>query len=421
MDQCCLAANAWLEMTLRKAPLDITALAGGAFRDGQFRLFFLGIFFAVQAIWVQRVTLGWLAWERTGSVGFVGLVAGLSLAPALVLGPLFGVMADRVDIRRASFVTNLSMALVLAALALSLPFFGPFVLVLAALAIGVISAAHHPVRMSLGPRLVPVPLVQHVVSVAALNFNLARMVAPILAGWVIAAAGAGVALWVSVICYLPMLFVLPRLRPRALPARPAASVWADLREGFVYAMNAPLVRLALILTLLFSTVVRGALEVLPVLADGAFGRGAAGLGVLAAAAGAGAVSSAVLKASGVGATGASIPPIVLWAAMLGQGAVIAMGLAPSWPIAILATTVAGFCSTWVGVSMQAAIQTDLPDGYRGRVMSLWVVAGFGAVALGAFSIGGLGEWLGIGAALVLVGLAGIAAQTALSLGVHRRR
>jgi len=421
MPQCCLAANAWLGVTLRQAPLDITAIAGGAFRDRQFRLFFLGIFFVVQAIWVQRVTIGWLAWERTGSVGFVGLVAGLSLAPALVLGPFFGVMADRVDIRRASFITNFSMALVLATLAISLPFSGPMALVVSAFAIGVISSAHHPVRMSLGPRLVPADMVQHVVSVAALNFNLARLVAPVIAGAVIAMAGAGVALWMSVLCYVPMLFVLPRLRPRALPLRPPASVFADLREGFRYAMNAPLVRLALLFTLLFSTVVRGALEVLPVLADGAFGRGAAGLGVLTAAAGAGAVSSAVLKASGVGASGASIPPIVLWTATLGQGAVIAMGLAPSWAIAIFATAITGFCSTWVGVSLQAAIQTDLPDGYRGRVMSLWVVVGFGAVALGAFAIGGLGEWLGIGPALVVAGLLGIIVQGSVILGVHARR
>src|SRR6056297_1122050 len=115
-------------------------IAGGAFEDRQFRLFFLGIFFAVQAIWVQRVTLGWLAWERTGSAAFVGVVAALSLAPALVLGPIFGVIADRVDIRRAAFITNGLMAAVLATLALALPWTGPGALLAAAGAIGVISS-----------------------------------------------------------------------------------------------------------------------------------------------------------------------------------------------------------------------------------------------------------------------------------------
>lgn len=407
-------------MTLRHLSLDFSGLAGGSFRDGQFRLFFMGIFFAVQAIWVQRVTLGWLAWERTGSAGFVGLVAGLSLAPTLVLGPFFGVMADRVDVRRASFITNGLMALVLAALALALPVTGPMALLAAALVIGVISSAHHPVRMSLGPRLVPQDMVQHVVTITALNFNLARLVAPVLAGWVIATAGAGVALWVSVLCYVPMLAVLPRLRPRDLPQRPKVSVFSDLADGLRYAMTAPLVRLALLITLVFATIVRGALEILPVLADGAFDRGAAGLGMLTAAAGVGAVSSALMKAAGAGAVGARIPAVVLWAAMAGQGAVVAMGLAPVWPIALLATALAGFCATWVGVSMQAAIQSDLPDSYRGRVMSLWVVVGFGTVALGAFAVGGLGEWIGISGALVVAGLLGALAQGAVVLGMQRQ-
>jgi len=394
-------------------------IAGGAFQDRQFRLFFSGVFFAVQAIWIQRVTLGWIAWERTGSAGFVGLVAGLSLAPTLVAGPLFGVVADRVDIRRAAFLTNGAMAAVLAGLALALPVTGAYGLAAAALMIGTIASAHHPVRMSLGPRLVAPDMVQHIVSVTALNFNIARLIAPVLAGWVIAALGAGAALWLSVLCYIPMLLVLPRLSPRDLPPRSRAPFLQELQEGLRFALSTTLIRDALLLTLVFATMVRGALEVLPVLADGAFARGAAGLGILTAAAGVGAIISASLKAAG--AVGARIAPAVLVAAMAGQGAVVAMGLAPTWALALAATALTGFCATWVGVSMQAAIQSGLPDEFRGRVMSLWIVVGFGTVAIGAFAIGGLAEWLGISAALVAGGIAGGLMQFALILGVQTRR
>lgn len=395
-------------------------LAGGAFRDKQFRLFFVGVFFAVQAIWVQRVTLGWIAWERTESASFVGLVAALSLVPSLITGPLFGVMADRVDIRRAALVTNTLMAAVLAVLALSLPFVSAPGLALAALAIGLISSAHHPVRMSLGPRLVPADMAQHVVAVTALNFNLARLMAPVLAGWVIASLGADIALWVSVACYIPMLAVLPRLVARDLPPRDRAPFLSDLVEGMRYAATAPLIRQALLLTTVFAISVRGALEVLPVLADGAFARGAAGLGMLTAAAGGGALISAMLKAAGAGAVGARIPVAVLAVAMAGQGAVMAMGLAPSWPLALMATALAGFCSTYCGVSLQAAIQSDLPDAYRGRVMSLWIVVGFGALALGAFAVGAMADRLGIGLALIVLGALGALGQGAVILGGARR-
>ncbi len=393
-------------------------IAGGAFKDRQFRLFFGGVFFAVQAIWIQRVTLGWLAWERTGSARAVGLVAALSLLPTLLAGPFFGVLADRVDIRRAALVTNGLMAAVLALLAIVAGQVGPVGLGVAALAIGIISAAHHPIRMSLGPRLVGAEMVQHVVSATALNFNIARLVAPVFAGWIIAISGGGTALWIAAVCYLPMLAVLPVLHPRALAARPRAPFLRDLREGIGYAVRTPLIRQALLITLVFATVARGALEVLPVLADGGFGRGAAGLGFLTGAAGAGALASAVMKAAGVGAVGARIPSAVWAAALTGQASVIAMGLAPSWPMALAATALAGFCATWCGVSLQAAIQTDLPDSLRGRVMSLWVVVGFGTVAIGSLGIGAIADFFTIGTALIVAGAFGAAAMGALVLGVR---
>jgi MFS family permease len=394
-------------------------IAGGAFRNAQFARFFVGVFFAVQAIWVQRVTLSWLAWERTASPGFVGLVAGLSLAPTILAGPFFGVMADRVNIRRAALATNGAMASVLAALALSVSAVGAWGVAAAALAIGVVSAAHHPVRMSLGPRLVPREMVTHVVSITALNFNLARLVAPVVAGWIIATAGAGTALWVSVACYGPMLAILPLLNPRDLPSRPAAKILADLLEGVRYARDTPVVRRALILTFVFAVLVRGALEVLPVLADGAFGRGAAGLGLLTAAAGGGAVTAAAVKALGFLAQAEGIPSTVPAALALGFMAVIGMGLSPLWPLALTATALAGFAATWVGVSLQAAIQTELPDTYRGRVMSLWTVMGFGSVSIGAALIGTVAELSGIGLALAVAGAAGLIWLAALRLGGAR--
>ena len=387
-----------------------------AFSDRQFRLFFIGIFFAVQGIWMQRVTLAWIAWELTDSAGFVGIVAGLSMAPTLVAGPFFGVLADRMDIRTAAFFTNGAMILTLTLLALFLPFITPAGVMLAALMIGVISSAHHPVRMSLGPRLVAVDMVQHVVSVTALNFNLARLVAPAVTGLIIAQFGAAISLWVAVAFYIPMIVVLMRLRPRSLPPRAAAPFLSELREGVRYSAASPLVRQALLITVVFATILRGALEVLPVLADGAFERGAAGLGLLTGAAGAGALVAAMLKSVGVGAVGARIPWQVLLAAMVGQVAVVLMGLAPIWPLALAATAISGFCATWCGVSLQAAIQTDLPDAFRGRVMSLWTVVGFGTVALGALAIGGLAEWIEIGPALVVAGVLGILAQAAIILG-----
>ncbi|MEM9756015.1 MAG: MFS transporter, partial [Pseudomonadota bacterium] len=389
--------------------------------DRQFRRYFIGAFCSVQAIWIQRVCLAWLAWERTGSAGFVGVAAGLSLAPTLFAGPVFGVMADRVDIRRAAQGTTVAMMATLVIMALTAPGLGPVGIALAALVIGSISAAHHPVRMSLGPRIVARDLVPFVVAAQALNFNIARLVAPAITGALIAWIGVPATLWIAVVALLPMQIVLIGLRPRPLPPRPARPILRDMRDALAYILGAPQVRFAFVLTIIFATLVRGALELLPVLADGVFARGAGGLGVLTGAAGAGALLTAGWRAVSAGAITGQVPASVMAAGFAALAATLGMGLATSWPLLLVLTAAAGGMSTWCGVTLQAAIQAGLPDEMRGRVMSFWIVVGFGLAAVGAFGIGALAELVGIGTALVAAGALGLAAQAFAVLGGVPRR
>jgi hypothetical protein len=121
----------------------------------------------------------------------------------------------------------------------------------------------------------------------------------------------------------------------------------------------------------------------------------------------------------MGDVSAGIPRSVVVAMTLGFAAIIGMGLAPYWPMALGATALAGFCATWCGVSLQAAIQTDLPDAYRGRVMSLWTVVGFGTVAIGAAFIGAVAEIMQIGRALAVAGVVGLLVIAVWRLGGAR--
>ncbi|CTQ48848.1 MFS transporter [Jannaschia donghaensis] len=377
-----------------------------ALRHTGFRAYFLAAVPLVQALWAQRVTIGWLAWDLSGSAAFVGLIAALSLAPSILAGPVFGVLVDRTDIRRALRLTSGSMCalLVVAAVVAGGPGLGRGGLILLALAIGLITAAHHPVRMSLGPRLVPHADVPNVVALSALNFNLGRMIGPILTGFAIAAFGAVATLWLSAALYVPMLIAVRWMDPRDLPDGPQTSMLDGIREGVVYIAATPVARQAMILTFAVAVLVRGYLELLPVMAEGVHGRGAQGLGLLTAAAGAGALIAAVAKTVGVGQGG--IPPITRLVLVGGIFALTALGLSQSWWAALAWTAVAGFSSTFCGVGLQAAVQEALPDGLRGRVMSLWVVVGIGAVALGSGAQGWLASLFGVMPVLVWSGLIG---------------
>ena len=187
-----------------------------ALKSPSFRLYFMGSMSAVNGLWIMRVLIGWLAWELTASASFVGWIAALSLLPTLFIGPIFGVMVDRASIKLAAFCTNASMILsVIALLIIQIGgYLTPTLLSICTLIIGIITAAHHPVRLSLGPRLVRREHVGSVVALAALNFNTARMISPAIGGIIIDIFGITTALVISILFYLPSLVVVPFLQPR---------------------------------------------------------------------------------------------------------------------------------------------------------------------------------------------------------------
>ena len=346
----------------------------------------------------MRVLIGWIAWDLTQSASFVGLVAALSLLPVFLTGPFFGVLIDRTNIKLAALGTNSSMiACISTLLAIQLSgHLNPSLLSTIAVAIGIVSSAHHPVRMSLAPRLVKKEHVGSVVALAALSFNTARMISPALGGIIIDRFGITSALIISVLFYLPSLMIVPFLTPRNTQSTETKEPFlAALKNGINYLWHRPELRLVLFMTALMALSVRGTTEILPVVADGLFNKGAIGLGQLGSAVGAGAVISAMLKAFGPVQTAKtmSLPTLLIMA--VGILCVAVFGNSSIWNITLVAAATLGFASTHLGVSLQSSIQADLPDEMRGRVMSIWIVIATGASALGAFTIGVATETLGL--------------------------
>ncbi|MGM0585860.1 MAG: MFS transporter [Pseudomonadota bacterium] len=384
-----------------------------ALSHAPFRLYLAGNFAGLHGVWILRVAAAWLAWDLTGSAAVTGAVAFLNFAPTLVSGPLFGVMADRLDPRRGIMVTQSLQALIafglfalLAAGALTVP-----ALLAVSLAVGVAASAYHPMRMALTPRLVPGEHLGQAVAMTAVNFNLTRMLGPALGGWLIAGQGAGAAVLTGGLLFLPQVAAFARLSPYPPAPREARAgpgglrgFLGELTDGARHVLARPPVRDAMLLTGVSAIPARGALELLPVAADGLYGRGAAGFGALTALAGAGAVVAALWLARG-SPSAAAMRARALVAAAGGMSLVVLLGLSESWWAAVAAVAGLGFCGTTVGVSNQTIAQVLTEDGWRGRVMSLWILVAIGGTSLGALGIGALGDVIGFRAALVAVALA----------------
>jgi len=147
-----------------------------ALSNRSFLIYLIGSTVSLHGLWIYRVALGWFTWELTGSEFWVGFVAFTQFAPAVLFGPLFGVLADRVDRRKASIIINSLSALNMVLLGV-LVWFGLVdivVLTTQSLVQGALDGAHTPVRMTLVPNLVEKTQLQSAIASASISFNVSR-------------------------------------------------------------------------------------------------------------------------------------------------------------------------------------------------------------------------------------------------------
>lgn len=389
-----------------------------ALQSRDFRIYEIGGVFSVNAQWINRVVIGWIAWDLTHSATWVGLMSFFLFAPTVVSSPLFGVLMDRVDLRRAALVSNGivtagALALYLLDLAGILNIWG---LSVVALVIGFAGSAERAVRVTLVPRMVERHAVPNAVSIHAANFNIGRLVGPAIGGTLIETTGTGTTMLINVLIFIPYLAALFLLsvRKREGAAAERKPFLVELWHGARYAITHPIIREALLLTCVTSLTVRGVNEIVPAIADGVYQRGAEGLGQMLAVGGAGAFIAAFANSlRQAKAWDDGIPTVAHVAVFFGLVSVSSLGAANNWYLALAFVGATGFAGTMIGINMQSAIQLTVDDGFRGRVMSLWMVVGLGTSSLGALLLGALTDAFGISTTLIGAGFAGIAAVVAL--------
>ncbi len=373
-------------------------------RQPAFRAYMSANAISVIGTWMQRTAIGWYAWALTASPFWLGMVAFADLFPAVLIGPLAGVLADRHDRRRIMLWSQASLALVtlLTALLILAGQIGILGLVALTALKGCLIGVNQPARLALVPALVDR---EHLPTAIALNsvvFNGARFVGPALAGLAIVASGVPAALLLNALSYLPLLFVLPRLELRE-PMTPDAwqGAGAALGDGLRYIATSPVLAPLFAFFIVLSLSVRPLGDLLPGFAEGVFGAGVEGLAALSAAMGLG----AVLGGLWVAWAGAAfdLPRLIrlqLWVAATAA----AFALSPSFWLAIPAIAAFGFVLIACGVGLHTAIQLGVAPALRGRVMSFFGLVFRSVPALGALATGALAEAIGLRAALLVAAL-----------------
>lgn len=376
-----------------------------ALSNPNFRIYLVGSTISLHGLWIFRVALAWFAWELTGSEAWVGIVSFTQFAPALLFGPFFGVIADRFERRKISMFLNTGSALNMLALA-GLSFAGVIdIYVLAGFSLiqGMLDGSHTPVRMALIPGLVEKEELSSAIASTSISFNVSRIVGPALSGIVIASYGVSWAFALNSLSYLAIVIAVGvvSIRPRAERATGKSNVWDELKHGIRYVLNHPMIRTLLMLTAIGTLFGRGALEMMPAVADAVLERGASGLAALTSAVGVGAVLMGVFLSRGTQWLTVRALKLTLVSASL---FIVLFGGSSNFVLSLFAVCLLGLLLSLCGIGSQILIQSHVDDDVRGRVSSLWGMIAFGGTAIGGLVIGLLADGLGLQSTLVAAGV-----------------
>jgi predicted MFS family arabinose efflux permease len=378
--------------------------AFSALRHRNFRVFYVGHVLSLTGTWMQTTAQGWLVLELTNSEFKLGLVTAVASLPTLFLGLYAGVVADRRDKRGIILTAQcvmLACALAIAILtglhAITYPVLLGLVFVL-----GTASAFEIPTRQSFFAELVGKEDLANAIALNSAAFNGSRIVGPAVAGALIGGAGIAACFYANAFSYVAVIAGLMMLRLPSFipdPATGDASVMEHLREGLAYIRSDRVVRTLVWMIAAMSVTVFPYSMLLPVFARDVLHVGPRGLGMLLSAAGAGALVAGVLLAAG---------KLVMHRGRMIVGAcfafvtlLIGFALSPWYPLSLLLLAAASFMVILNNATLNALLQARVPDGLRGRVMSVYVFMFVGMTPLGSLQAGALARWINAPAALAI--------------------
>jgi MFS transporter, DHA1 family, staphyloferrin A biosynthesis exporter len=356
-----------------------TRQAGGGllsslqYRD--FRYLWTGTVFMSGGQWIQQVTLGWLAYDLTGSPIALGAINGLRALPFLVVGPTAGVLADRMD-RRKLLITIQGVLVVTAVCMGALVASGlveVWHLFVFALITASFWAVNQPLRQTLVPSVVPREALMNAIALNSLAFNITKVLGPTAGGFLIAAFGPGGNFFVQGFAYICVMAAIygMQVAPHDAAAARQSSVMANLREGLSYVKSSPVVLGLMISALVPSIFAQPYQTLMPVFQKDVLGQGPEALGLMLAAPGVGAVLAALLLAS---LGGFRRKGILLLFSLLALGiSLILFSRMTALPLALLTLVGVGGCQVFYAATTNTMLQIIVPDELRGRVISIYML------------------------------------------------
>ena len=386
-------------------------LAAFTYRD--FRVQWFGACSSSIGTWTQLSAQNWMVLSLTGSAFFLGLDAFLQQLPIMLFTLIGGVLADRRD-RRRTLLTSQYIQMATATTLALLVFFGVvqiWHILLLSFTTGLAQAFGGPAYQALIPSLVDKKDLPNAVALNSIQFNVARVLGPLVFGVTIAAfakwgftdaQGMAACFALNAASFLIVIWALMSLHVKHIPTVSTGSMRHEMGIGLSYVRNHGSLVALIVLAATTTFLGFAVLTFLPLFTKSVFNEGAETYSHLLAFSGAGSVAGALViawlgKFKRMGLTALIVQAVY---------GLLILGFAAShvlWVSEIL-LFLTGAALMVVFSTVTSLIQLIAPNEMRGRVMSIYMVAFRGGMPLGSLVSGYVATFIG---APMVIGINGV--------------
>lgn len=372
------------------------------YRD--YRLLWFGAFTSTTGTWMQQVAESWVVFTLTGSAFYLGLTSFLGQLPIILFTLVGGVIADRVDRRKVLIISQyVQMA---TALTLTILIYFEWIQIwhflVLVFVVGMAQAFGAPAYQALIPNLVKKEDLPNAIALNSIQFNLARVFGPMLAGAVLALVGPTMCFGLNGLSFVAVIVSLYLIRGSFQPKKTDESVMTGIREGIIFVRERAAIWQLSALGFVITFCGVPILTLLPIYAREIFHMETTGYSIMMTVSGIGSVVGALTYASLGNIKGRG--KLTLQVQFVMALMIATFALSRNLVLSCMALFLCGICLMILIASISSLVQMAITEEVRGRVMSIFMLAFRGGMPLGSLSGGALASQLSPTLALLSMSL-----------------
>lgn len=362
-----------------------------ALKHRDYRFTWTANMFSGAAMWTFIVAVSWLILQKSDRSGDVGIVTFASMLPFLLVSPVAGLVADRLDrqrVARFTFIANGTVTAIVAVMVIA-DAVELWHLVVLTFVSGSMRSMQEPAMASLIPNQVPREDLLNAITLNAATRHGARFFGLLVASPLLAIPFIGVSgvLVLSVACQVVGTIFISLARTRSTgDALSQSGLLRSMADGLVYIYTDKMISIFILLVAFHCALVMSNDSILPVFSRNELGAvDGSILGYMVMGFGAGSLVGTVIMA-GVRSERMK-GQWLLWTGIISGLTPVLLAFSPNaMPAVAVMVVMGGAQSTFMALTT-TYVQTLAPDRLRGRISSLYILHAGGIMAFANLGYG----------------------------------